>query len=101
MPGQRRDDHVEGILGFTAVCLWVHQWPNCVQKFYDRPRPTVRQDDWQRARVTGSNVQKMDAEPIDRRAKLRKLIDPFLKSAPIVIVLPPREKLLHKIKRST
>src|SRR5262249_35214782 len=47
-PGQRRADHVEGILGLAAVGHGIGQRPDDLLKLDERTRPTVHDHQWQR-----------------------------------------------------
>jgi hypothetical protein len=46
-----------------------------LQEFDDRPRPAMRQDDRERVLVRRSDVDQVEAEPVDLRSKLGKRVE--------------------------
>jgi hypothetical protein len=65
---------VKGFIGFTAVGRRVYQRSDDLQKLDDRSRPPMRQYDRQGILVLRSDVNEVDPETANLRAKLRQRI---------------------------
>src|SRR5258706_10602784 len=61
---------------------------NDLELLDDGPRPAVRDDDGQRIRVTGADVDEVNVDSIDRRDELREAIQFLLHLSPVVVRAP-------------
>jgi len=73
-PGQGGDNNVKGFIGLAAMGGRVCQRSNDLQELDDRARPSMRQNDRQGILVLRSDVNEVDAETVNLRAKLRQRI---------------------------
>src|SRR5687767_1163081 len=91
--GHRRDDHIKGILPTGSMGDGIRQRTNEAELFRDRPRPTMSDDHGQGTRMTGTDVDEMYIQSVDRRDELREAIQPGLQSAPVVVCSPVTHEL--------
>jgi hypothetical protein len=59
-----------------------------VEELHDRAGPAVRDDQRQRPRLGGAQVQEVDVGAVDRRGELRNPVKPSLVLAPVVVGVP-------------
>ncbi len=79
---------MKGFIGFTTVGRRVHQGTNDLHKLDDRSRPAMRQYDWQGILVLRSDVNEVNPETVNLRAKLWQPIQCALNTTPIVASAP-------------
>ena len=60
------------------------------------PGPPVRDDERQRVRVLGADVDEVDVQPIDVGDELRQGVQPRLALAPVVVGRPIARELSHR-----
>ena len=89
---QGRRDDVEGVLGTAAMGRRVRQRLDDLEELDHRARPAVRDEDRQRVCLSRADVQEVNGEAVDLRAKLRKAIQPGLAAAPVI----PGPPILHQ-----
>ena len=63
---------MKGFIGFTTMGRRVHQRTHDLHKLDDRPRPAMRQYDWQGILVLRSDVNEVNSETVNLGAKLWK-----------------------------
>ena len=92
---QRRCDHVERVLGVTAVQFRIRQSRDDVEELHDRAGPAVHDQQRERVGVRGSRVDEVDRLAVDAGAEVVELVEPRLLGAPVVLVAPVRHELAH------
>jgi hypothetical protein len=92
---QRRAHHVEGVGRVAPVGGRIHQRAERVEELDDRPRPAVGEDQRQRLGVRRADVEAVDAQAVDLRAKGTEVVQPRLDHPPVVAVRPVRAQVLH------
>ena len=65
---------MKGFIGFTAMGRRINQGRDDLQKLNDRSRPAVRDNDGKRVGVLRSDMNEVNAEAIELRAKVRQRI---------------------------
>ena len=73
----------------------VRQRLDDLEELDHRARPAVRDEDWERVRLSRADVQKVNGEAVDLRAELRKAIQPGLTAAPVIPGPPILHQRLH------
>ena len=86
--GQRRDDHIERVLGPPAVRGRLGQRPGDLEHLDDRTGPAVRDDHRQCVRTRRLDVNEVNVEAVDFGLELRQGIQPCLARAPVVLGRP-------------
>ena len=84
--GQRRADHVKGVLGAPAVCGRVGQRPDHLVELDDRSRPAVRDDEREGVAVWGPLMDEMDVEAVDLGGELVEAVQRGFACPPVVFV---------------
>jgi len=79
---------MKGFIGLAAMGRRVCQRSNDLQELDDRARPSMRQNDRQGILVLRSDVNEVDPETVNLRAKLRQPIQSALNTTPIVARAP-------------
>ena len=69
---QRRNHDVEGVLRPAAERRRIGERTDELDLLEDRARPSVRDDQRQRVRVAGADVDEVDVDPVDGRHELRE-----------------------------
>jgi hypothetical protein len=95
VPGKRRRDDVESVLGLATVRRRVGQRPQNFEEFHHRSRPPVSHDDRQRVRFFRPRVEEMNSEAVDLRAELRHGVQALLEAAHVVTGSPVVDERLH------
>src|SRR5258708_34903378 len=72
MARQRRYHYVKRIFSLSSRGSRIREWADDLQLLDDRAWPTVGNDDRQRILIFGTDVNKINIEPIYRRHGLRK-----------------------------
>jgi len=92
---------VEGVFRFPAVGRRICQRTDHLEKFEDGSRPTVRENNGQRAFMLGADVNEVDAERVDLGPKLREAIEKSFGTSPVILLLPIGHERLQAIQRDT
>ena len=92
---QRRNHDVEGVLGPAAVLRRIGERTDELDLLEDRARPAVRDDQRQRVRVAGADVDEVDVDAVDVRHELREGVQLRLGLAPVVVRAPVADELLE------
>jgi hypothetical protein len=61
----------------------------------------VREDQAQRVRLRGTDVQEVQVRAVDRGGELGKLVQPRFMVAPLIAVAPIGSELLEVVERNT
>src|SRR6202008_1671374 len=95
---ERRDDDMECILRVSPVAGGIAERTNDLYELHARSRPSVRENDRQRVRLRGANVDEMNANPVDLGPVLREGVDASLKAAPVILVAPVSNERLSLLE---
>ena len=93
---QRRDHHVEGILGAPAVGGRIRERIDDLEQLDHGSRPAVRDDHRHRVRVARLDVDEVDVHAVDLRHELRVGIQPGLGLPPVVVRRPVADELFER-----
>ena len=85
---QRGRDDVEGVGRVAAVGARVGERSDDAQKLHNRAGVPVADDQWERTRLGGADVQEVDVLAVDGSGELRVLVELRLPLAPVLSVLP-------------
>jgi hypothetical protein len=86
-PGERWDDHVEGVFGGTTVRDGIGERSENVLELEDRARPAVREHQRKRVRLGRRHMPERDVQPVEGYPIVRDRVPPLLQRSPVV--LPP------------
>jgi hypothetical protein len=79
---------VEGVGRVAAVGARVGERSDDAQKLHNRAGVPVADDQWERTRLGGADVQEVDVLAVDGSGELRVLVELRLPLAPVLSVLP-------------
>src|SRR5262249_37549886 len=79
---------VKGVRRVAAVSLRIREWAYDVQKLHDRPRPAVRDDQWQRVWLVRAHMQEVHDRAVDLCRELRERVELSFVLAPVVRGVP-------------
>ena len=96
--GERRRDHIEGILRAAAMGRRVGQERNDLFELHDARRPAMGDDKRQRPGTLSLDMQDMDRVSVHIGHKLGKGVEPGFGQAPVETVPPMRDEALQEIE---
>jgi hypothetical protein len=88
---------VERLRRVAPVCLRIGERADHVEELDERAGPTVREDQRERVRLGGADVQEVDVLPVDRGRELRDLVQALLDGPPVELVAPAAHQLTHRV----
>ena len=89
------NDHIEGINGIAAVTFGVCQRADHLVHLEDRSRPAVRDEERDRLRTGSFHVNEVDVARLQDACELRKAVQEAFLCAPVKLVQPVVDELLH------
>ena len=92
----RRDHHIERVLGAAAVCRRVGERADDAQHLHDRARPAVDEDHRQRVLMTRLDVDEVNIEIVDLSQELRQGVQPRLDPPKVVLGAPVAHECFHR-----
>jgi len=97
--GQGRYDDIEGILAAPTMRGRIRQWTDNLELLDDGAWPAVRDDHWQRILLPATDLDEVNADPVDHGRELRPSIEGSFDLAPVVTAPPVRNQLLQPEQR--